>query len=110
MTRALAILSLLIIGCAASSKWQFEDPPTLMVVTQRLVIEKKHPVLFVVHDKSGDWQFLANEFSRLDPVVELPLSDLLTIDSTLGQVAHLERGRRARRTALDSTWSIAPYK
>lgn len=81
-----------------------------MVVTQRLVIEKKRPVLFVWHDKDGDWQFLANEYSQLDPVVELPLGDLITIDSTLSHVAHLKRGWRARRAAPDSAWTVAPYK
>ena len=80
-----------------------------MVVTQRLVIDKKAPVLFVWHDNDGDWQFLANEFSQLDPVVELPLGDLISIDISLGQVAHLEKGWRARRAAPDSAWQLAPY-
>ena len=110
MKRLLILLSIIIIGCANSSKWLFQDPPSTIVVTQRRVIEKKDPILFALHDKEGDWQFLANEKSRVDQVVELSFSDLIALDSSVAQVAQLKRGWKAWRTDYKSPWNILLYK
>lgn len=110
MKPVLIVLTIIFIGCASSSKWLFSDPPSTMVATQRLVIEKKNPVLFIFHDKDGDWQFLANEKARVDQVVELSLSDIVALDSSIIQVGQLKRGWKACRTDSKSPWNISLYR
>ena len=108
--RLVLILLALFTSCSGSSTWVFDKPPSTLVVTQRLVIEKKTPILFVVHDKEGDWQFLSSEPSRIDQVFELPFEELVAIDSTVVQVARLERGWKAWRPDRQSPWNFAVYK
>jgi hypothetical protein len=110
MKRFLLFLSMLILGCGNSSKWIFLDSPSIMVATQRRVIEKKEPILFVLHDKDGEWQFLAGENSQMDQVVELTLRSIIVLDSSLTQVSELKRGWKAQRTNLKSAWNISSYQ
>jgi hypothetical protein len=110
MKLLVTVLCVVLFGCASSSSWVFLEPPTTFVVTQRLVIDKKKPVLFVLHDKDGDWQFLADDYSPMDQAIELPLYEMVAIDSSIVQVAHLARGWKAWRTGQQSPWSFAQYK
>lgn len=106
--RFFLFFSMLILGCGNSSERLIRD--STIVVTQRRVIEKKEPVLFVFHDKDGDWQFLADENSQMDQVVELSLRSIIALDSSLTQVSELKRGWKAQRTNLKSAWNILSYQ
>jgi hypothetical protein len=82
-----------------------------MVVTQRKIMEKKEPILFVLHDKDGDWQFLAaDEFGGMDQVVELALNDIIKMDSSIAQVAELPQGWKAIRRNTSLPWTISIYR
>ncbi len=101
--------------CATSSKWLFSDPPSTIAVTQRLVIERIEPVLFVLHDEDGYWQFLANakqeeHIHQVDQIFELSLNELVTLDSSLTQVANLQKGWKAWRTDSKSPWNFSKYR
>ncbi|MGB2868418.1 MAG: hypothetical protein WBD36_08205 [Bacteroidota bacterium] len=106
----LLTLAIISISCAGSSNWAFDKPPSTFVVTQRAVIDGKKPILLVVHDKDGDWQFLATEFSQIDRVVELPFDEVVALDSTVVQVAKLNRGWKAVRQGRESPWEFSLYK
>jgi hypothetical protein len=103
--RLFLFLSMLILGCGNSSEWLIRD--SAIVVAQRRVIEKKEPILFVFHDKNGDWQFLADENAQMDQIVELNLSDLIALDSSVTPIVQLKRGWKAQRTNLKSAWNIS---
>jgi hypothetical protein len=75
-----------------------------------LVVEKKQPILYVIHNNEGEWQFLADERVQLDPVVELSIHDLIAIDSTIIDVAYLKKGWKAWRTDKTSPWNSAISK
>jgi hypothetical protein len=110
MRHILLILFLLLFGCSSSSPWKFSVPPSTLVVTQRVVIQKKQPILFVVHNDEGEWQFLAEETMQLDPVVVLSIRDLVDIDSTVTDLAYLKRGWKAWRTDKASPWNSSVNK
>ena len=106
----IVVLSLLC-GCSTSSRWVFQEQPFTMVVTERKVVEKKLPILFVLHDKEGDWQFLANdENGGMDQVVELCLNDIVKMDTSIAMVADLPKGWKAIRTNTSSTWNTSLYR
>lgn len=109
MKRILLLLSLLL-GCSGSSTWKFSVPPSTLVVTQRVIVQKKQPILYVIHDDDGEWQFLADEKLQLDPVVQLSIRDLIAIDSTIIDVAYLKKGWKAWRADKASPWNSALYK
>jgi len=110
MKRFLLFLSMLLPGCGGNSTWLFPDPPATIVATQRRVIEKKESIRFVLHDQDGDWQFLADENSQMDQVVELSLRSIINLDSSLAQVLELKRGWKAQRTNLKSAWKFSSYR
>jgi hypothetical protein len=111
----IVLLSILFTFCFCSAKWVFSDPPSTIAITQRLVVEKIEPVLFVLHDEDGEWQFLANakqeEFvHQVDQIYEITLGDLVALDSSLTQVAKLQKGWKAIRIDSKSHWKISKYK
>ncbi|HXX64874.1 MAG TPA: hypothetical protein VEO56_13835 [Bacteroidota bacterium] len=98
-----------VIGCAGSTTSMYDETPSTLVATQRMVVEKKQPILYVVHDKDGEWAFLADERSIIDPVVELSIQDIIAIDSTVLQVADLKKGWKASRASRGSPWVATEY-
>ena len=95
MKQILLILLPLLLGCSSSSTWKFSVPPSTLVVTQRVVVQMKRPILYVIHNSDGEWQFFADVRTQLDPVVELSIRDLIAIDSTIIDVAYLKKGWKA---------------
>jgi hypothetical protein len=83
MKPLLILLTPILFGCSSSSTWKFSEVPSKLVATQRAVVQKKQPILYVIHDNDGEWQFLADERTQLDPVVQLTIRDLIAIDSTV---------------------------
>jgi hypothetical protein len=75
-----------------------------------VVVQKKQPILYIIHNSDGEWQFFADVRTQLDPVVELSIRDLIAIDSTIIDVAYLKKGWKAWRTDKASPWNSAIYK
>ncbi|MBN1398475.1 MAG: hypothetical protein JXA06_10630 [Bacteroidetes bacterium] len=113
MEKIILIITLIISCSSCSSKWAFKESPTTMIITQRIILEKKEPVLFVLHDKDGDWHFLANEkydqSHNIDQLFEISLNDLIAQDSSLVKVAELEKGWKATRIDKQSPWEFSKY-
>ncbi len=100
----------LILGCSTLPPWKFSQPPATLVVTQRVVVQKKQPILYVFHDDEGEWQFLADERTQLYPVIEVSIRDLVAIDSSITDLAYLKKGWKAWRTDKASPWNSTSYK
>lgn len=109
MKYTILFLAFLFVSCS-SSPWRFTVPPSTPVITQNVVVQKKQPILFVLHDNDGGWRFLANEWSLLDPAVEVSIRDLMHIDCTITDVAYLKKGWKAWRADKYSPWNSAEYK
>ncbi len=89
--------------------WPFEDDPSLAVVTLKRIIKDHRPVLYVVHDEDGGWQFLdGGDVTAKDSAVA-GLGEMLThIDHTLDQTATLPRGWHATREFIGGPWFVRP--
>jgi hypothetical protein len=110
MKQILFFLLPLLLGCSGSSTWKFSAPPSTLVITQRLVVQQKQPILYVIHTSEGDWRFLADATLQLDPVMEVSIRDLVAIDSTIIDIAYLKKGWSAWRADKASPWNSSVYK
>lgn len=77
------------------------------VITTKYVINNNSPIIRVMHEKDGDWQFLGKEenLSESDAFV-LSLEEILCLDKTLNEVLHLPLGKQAYRTSPKDSWII----
>jgi hypothetical protein len=90
-----------------AQEWPFESDPHERVFVSRCVVEDGEPVVLVVHDAGGDWEFMGPvddpdadgcKISCFHCVVER--------DSTLRKLARLQLGWRAWRKAPSDEWIV----
>lgn len=77
------------------------------VITTKYVINNNSPIIRVIHEKDGDWQFLGKEenLSESDAFV-LSLEEILCLDNTLQDVLHFPLGKQAYRTSPKGNWIV----
>ncbi len=76
------------------------------VLTTRYVVKNNSPVVTVIYDEDGDWQFLgAEEIDENDAVV-LSMKEMIKHDGTLYNVPELECGQSAVRENIHHPWRI----
>jgi hypothetical protein len=89
------------------TRWTFDDPHNLAVISNRKVIFGGEWIALVSHDEDdGGWQFLSHEISpfREGDAVIVSLQKILQIDPSVAELADLPLGWRARRRSRDSPW------
>lgn len=74
-----------------------EDTMNLSVFTSRHILEEGAPVLYVVHDEEGDWQFLGSEDVVDEDVRIISMKQMLEHDPSLHKLANMPRGMEAIR-------------
>ena len=84
----------------------FYDKPNTAVITCVHVLEEKRPILHVVHDEDGDWQFLCGAGHDVDEARVIALEEACELDPSVGQLAGMGRGHNAARTDVNSGWVI----
>jgi hypothetical protein len=84
--------------------WPFDAPPNQATFTVRAVGQRTEPVLYVVHEADGTWQFLAGGPAVLAEAMLVALEVLLPIDPSLIEIADLPIGWEARRSAVGAPW------
>lgn len=77
------------------------------VITTKYVINNNSPIIRVMHEEDGDWQFLGKEenLSESDAFV-LSLEEILCLDNTLQDVLSLPLGKQAYRTSSKDSWFV----
>ena len=75
------------------------------VITTKYVINNNSPIIRVIHEKDGAWQFLGKEenLSESDAFV-LSLEEILYLDNTLQDVLSLPLRKQAYRTSPKDSW------
>ena len=87
--------------------WPFDQPPNCATVVSNSVIERRKPILHVVHDEDDHgWQFLDNESEELDDLCIVCLGHILEVDPSMTGLADLEPGWQATRANINSEWII----
>lgn len=84
--------------------FKFPEPRNLTSFTTRQWIEEQKPILTVVHELDGDWQFLTGDQMPEDIRI-VALQELISRDTTLNQLFDLEYGGIADREFIGGQWS-----
>ena len=86
-----------------NTAFKFNEPQHLRIFTTRQWLEEHKPILRVVHDHDGDWQFLTGDQIPEDIRV-VALSEIVRSDHTLNEVFDLEYGEDAERASVGEAW------
>lgn len=87
-----------------NAEFKFREIKTLATFTTRQWIEEKKPILHVVHDDDGDWQFLTGD-QMPDDIKIVALEELVLRDNTLNEIFDLEYGEEAQREFDGGKWT-----
>jgi hypothetical protein len=88
-----------------NADFKFKEVWNLAVFTTRQFLELNKPILRVVHDFEGDWQFLTGDQLQEDSKL-VALGRMVEKDPTLNQVFKLEYGESAEREFVGGPWTI----
>lgn len=84
--------------------FKFREPKRLATFTTRQWLELDKPILRVVHEDDGDWQFLTGDQMPEDIKV-VALEELVQKDKTLNEVFDLDYGEAADREFIGGKWT-----
>jgi hypothetical protein len=91
----------------SSKDWPFQLAENTAVICSRTILEEAHPVLFVSHDRDDHgWQFLDGSTPDVDNAAVVGLAEIVRIDPSLRQIAHIPAGARASRKSEADPWII----
>lgn len=85
-------------------RWPFEDPPDLGVFVTAQVFEQGLPVLWVVHDKDGDWAFGHRDDFDPGTTSLVHLSHIVADHPDVANVSGLPPGWSAERAEVGAAW------
>jgi hypothetical protein len=74
------------------------------VFTTKQWLELDKPILRVVHDTEGDWQFLTGD-QMADDIRLVALEQMVIRDNTLNEVFDLEYGYSMDRDIIGGEWT-----
>ena len=92
-------------------KQDFKCALSTAVFTTRFVVNQGKPITIVLHElNDGNWKFLSKEDSHTsrEGLVMIPLQEILMIDPTIAEIAHMSEGNIAIRNFIGDDWKIAP--
>lgn len=84
--------------------WPFKDPENCAVITLARILDGSKPILYVVHDEDGDWQFLDGGDVSEDDARVVSLKQVVGLDPSLKSLADLPAGGIAERRSADQPW------
>jgi hypothetical protein len=86
-----------------NADFKFREAKNLAVFTTRQWLEQNKPILHVVHDEEGDWQFLTGDQMPEDGKL-VALEQILLRDKSLNDVFNLDYGEQAARERIGGKW------
>lgn len=87
-----------------NADFKFSEAKNLATFTTRQWVENHKPILRVVHDADGDWQFLTGD-QMAEDIRIVALEQLILRDNTLNEVFDLEYGQSAERDFPGGRWT-----
>ncbi len=85
--------------------FKFREAKNLGIFTTRHYLELNKPILSVIHETNGDWQFLTGDEVVLEDMRLVALEEIVIKDRTLNEVFDLEYGQEATRTFIGGHWT-----
>lgn len=92
-----------------NTDFKYREAKNLGIFTTRQWLELGKPILHVIHDNDGDWQFLTGDQIPDDARI-VALEQMIIRDNTLNEVFNLEYGEQARREFIDGEWTRTKMK
>lgn len=92
-----------------NADFKFNEPKNLTTFTTRQWLDENKPILRVVHDNDGDWQFLTGDQKQEDIKI-IALEQLINQDNTLNELFDLEYGEEAERDCIEKKWTRKKLK
>ena len=86
-----------------NADFKFKEVKNVAVFTTRQWLEEKKPILRVVHDEDGDWQFLTCDQMPEDIKI-VALEQMTLRDPTLNDIFNLDYGEEAKRDFVGGKW------
>lgn len=86
-----------------NADFKFREPKNLTAFTTKQWLNEGKPILRVVHDEDGDWQFLTGNQMPEDIII-VSLEQLILRDKTLNEIFNLEYEERAERDFIGDKW------
>jgi len=87
-----------------NAEFKFREVKNLATFTTIQWIEQHKPILSVVHDNDGDWQFLTGDQLPEDIKI-VALQELILRDETLNEIYNLDYGEGAEREFIGGQWT-----
>lgn len=87
-----------------NAHFKFREAKNAAVFTTRQWLEQNKPILHVVHNEDGDWQFLTGE-QRLEDAKIVALEQMVIRDNSLNDVFNLDYGEQAVRDNIGGKWT-----
>lgn len=87
-----------------NAEFKFNEEKNLTTFTTRQWLKDNKPILRVVHDEDGDWQFLTCDQMPEDIRI-VALEELVKRDRTLNEVFDLEYNEEADRDFIGGKWT-----
>ena len=75
------------------------------VITTKYIIGG-NPILEVIRDDEGDWQFLGGQLVTEENAVVLSLQQMIDLDSTLKDALLINKAHSAHRPNKESKWIV----
>jgi hypothetical protein len=86
-----------------NADFKFREAENLGIFTTRQWLELGKPILKVIHDNDGDWQFLTGDSMPEDGKL-ISLKEMVKSDKTLNEVFDLDYGEEAEREFIGGKW------
>jgi hypothetical protein len=85
-------------------KYKFSEEKDLAVYTTRQHLELNKPIIHVVHDSEGEWQFLTGDQIQSDIRI-VGLGQMIERDNSLNEIYNLNYGQQAVRKKIGEPWA-----
>ena len=87
-------------------QWRLGDPPNVLTITVRSIVERRRPIILVTHDADdGAWQFLGDSMSDGGGAVISCLHHPVDRDPSIAELADLPLGWYAERDRVGEPWT-----
>ena len=92
------------------SPWVFDQPEDTEAITNKTIINDGAPILHVYHDiNNHGWHFLGIEDVDDNDIVLITMEEIVELDPSVEEVAHIEPGWHAWRSEIGDEWIFAEY-
>lgn len=92
-------------GTLIEGPWPFPDPPDTLAFSTKRIVFDRHPVLHVVHNSDGAWQFLDGQDVAQEDVALVHMAHVVGAHEGVVDVADLPRGWEASRESALAPWT-----